>query len=151
MKGLSMADISEVMGHSPSTITRWLERDGQHSEKLHEQLFKGLFVVHIQVDELVTRVRRWTKRAWVWTAQDVQSKAWLAWQVGGRAQVDAHRLVHRVKRVLADGCVPAFTSDGLGQYDYALTAHFGQWVRKRASANQSGRSSPHCCTDSFAR
>jgi IS30 family transposase len=64
MKGMSVADISEVMGHSPSTITRWLERDGQHSEQLYEQLFKGLTIGHIQVDELVSRVRRWAKRAW---------------------------------------------------------------------------------------
>jgi PAS domain S-box-containing protein len=67
---------------------------------------------------------------WVWTAQDAQSKAWLAWHVGGRAQADAHRLVHRVKAVLASGCVPVFTSDGLRQYFYALTAHFGQWVEE---------------------
>ena len=105
-----------------------MERDGAHSERLHEQLFKGLFVVHIRVDELVTRVRRWAKRAWVWTAQDAQSKAWLAWHVGGRTQADAHRIVHRVRRVLASSCVPVFTSDGLRQYFYALTAHFGTWV-----------------------
>jgi IS1 family transposase len=86
--------------------------------------------VHIQVDELVSRVRRWAKRAWVWTAQDVQSKAWLAWHVGGRAQADAHRLLHRVKEMLASGCVPVFTSDGLRQYFYALTAHFGHWVEE---------------------
>jgi transposase-like protein len=92
MKGLSVADISEVMGHSPETVTRWLERDGAHSEKLHEHFFKGLVVVHIQLDELVAKVRRWAKRAWVWTAQDAHSKAWLAWHVGGRAQPDAHRL-----------------------------------------------------------
>ncbi len=89
MKGMSVADISEVMGHSPDTIGRWLERDGAHSEKLHEQFFKGLVVVHIQVDELVAKVRRWAKRAWVWTAQDAQTKAWLAWHVGGRAPAGA--------------------------------------------------------------
>jgi transposase-like protein len=50
MKGMSVADISEVMGHSPETIQRWLERDGAHSEKLHEHLFQGPVVVHIQVD-----------------------------------------------------------------------------------------------------
>jgi len=130
MKGMSIADISEVMGHSPSTIARWLERDGQHSERLHERLFKGLTIMHIQVDELVTRVRCWAKRTWVWTAQDGQSKAWLTWHVGGRTQADAHRLLHRVKAVLANGCVPVFTSDGLRQYFYALTAHFGYWVEQ---------------------
>jgi IS1 family transposase/transposase-like protein len=130
MKGLNIADISEVLEHSPTTITRWLEGDGGHSEQLHEQLFKDLSIVHIQVDELYTRVRRWAKRVWVWTAQDVQSKAWLAWHVGRRTQADAHRLVHHVKRVLANGCVPVFTSDGLRQYFYALTAHFGQWIHQ---------------------
>jgi transposase-like protein len=130
MKGMRVADLSEVRGHGPETIQRWLERDGAHSEKLHEQLFKGLVVVHIQVDELVTQVRRWAKRAWVWTAQDAHSRAWLAWHVGGRAQPDVHPLVHRVKRVLASDGVPAFTSDGLRQYFYALTAPFGQWVEE---------------------
>jgi len=130
MKGMSIADISEIMGHSPSTIARWLERDGDHSEKLHAAYFKELNVVHIQLDELVTKVRRWAKRVWVWTAQDVQSKAWLAWYVGGRTQADAHRIVHQVTQILAVLCVPAFTSDGLRQYFYALTAHYGHWVEE---------------------
>lgn len=128
MKGMSIADISEVLGHSPTTITRWLERDGAHSEKLHAAYFNNLQVVHIQLDELVTKVRRAARRVWVWTAQDVQSKAWLAWHVGRRTQADAHHLVHRVTQVLAALCVPVFTSDGLQQYFYALTAHYGHWV-----------------------
>jgi len=128
MKGMSIAAISEVLGHSEETVTRWLERSGLHSEKLHERVFRNLVVRHIQLDELVNKVRRLGRRVWVWTAQDAQSKAWLAWQVGKRTQADAHRLVHRMKAVLAADCVPVFTSDGLQQYFYALTAHFGRWV-----------------------
>jgi IS1 family transposase len=130
MKGMDGAAISEVLGHSPETVTRWLKRGGMHSEGLHEQAFKHLVVAHIQLDELVNKVRRLGRRVWVWTAQDAQSKAWLAWHVGGRRQADAHRIIHQVKRVLAVGCVPVFTSDGLLQYFYALTAHFGTWVKE---------------------
>ena len=83
---------------------------------------------HIQLDELFTRVRRWAKRVWVWTAQDAESKAWLTWQIGGRKQDDAHHVLDGVRECLAPGCVPAFTSDGLRQYFYAITAHFGQWI-----------------------
>ncbi len=36
MKGMSIADIREVLGHSEETVTRWLTRSGQHSERLHE-------------------------------------------------------------------------------------------------------------------
>jgi len=67
MKGMSIADISEVMGHSPETVTRWLERSGVHSAKLHEREFKHLRVIHIQLDELVNKVRRLGRRVWVWT------------------------------------------------------------------------------------
>jgi len=37
-------------------------------------------------------------------------------------------VVHTLRQRLAPGCIPVFTSDGLNQYFYALTAHFGQWV-----------------------
>jgi IS1 family transposase len=128
MKGMNIASISEVLEHSESTITRWLERSGVHSGRLHAQWFRNLVLRHIQLDELVTRVRRWAKRVWVWTAQDAESKAWVTWHIGGRKQADAHHLLHRVRACLAPSCVPAFTSDGLRQYFYAITAHFGEWV-----------------------
>ena len=31
--------------------------------------------------------------------------------------------------MLAPGCLPVFTSDGLNVYFYALTAHFGHWLQ----------------------
>jgi IS1 family transposase len=127
-KGLDDAAISEVMGHSQETVARWLARSGRHSERLHKTPLKDLILSHIQLDELVGKVRRWGQRVWVWAAQDAPTKFWLAWHVGGRKQADAHRLVHQVTGCLAPGCVPAFTSDGLRQYFYALTAHFGTWA-----------------------
>jgi IS1 family transposase/transposase-like protein len=130
MVGMSIAAISEVMGHSEETVRQWLVRGGVHSERLHERILRDLVVGHIQLDELVNKVRHLGRRVWVWTAQDALSKAWLAWHVGKRTQADAHRLVHRVKAVLAADCVPVFTSDGLQQYFYALTAHFGEWVEE---------------------
>jgi hypothetical protein len=66
-------------------------------------------------------------------------------------QADAHRIVHRVTRVLAKTCVPALTSDGLRQYFYALAAHFGTGATRKASANRSGTSSRRGCTVSSAR
>jgi hypothetical protein len=37
-------------------------------------------------------------------------------------------VVHDLRGRLAPGCIPVFTSDGLNQYFYALTAHFGHWL-----------------------
>jgi len=128
MKGMNIATISEILAHSKQTITRWLERTGFHSSRLHDQWFRNLVLRHLQLDELVTQVRHWARRVWVWTAIDAESKAWLAWHIGGRKQADGHHLLHQVRACLTPGCLPAFTSDGLRQYFYAITAHFGHWV-----------------------
>jgi IS1 family transposase len=116
----AMIDVIEFFGQKQNTWSR--------IHLLHAQWFRNLVLRHIQLDELYTRVRRWAKRVWGWTALDAESKAWLAWHIGGRKQDDAHHLLHRVRACLASGCVPAFTSDGLRQDFYAITAHFGQWV-----------------------
>jgi hypothetical protein len=55
----------------------------------------------------------------------------------------AYALLHALTLVLAPGCLPVFTSDGLDLYFYAtlapacsagVTAHFGQWITDVASA-----------------
>jgi Integrase core domain len=38
-------------------------------------------------------------------------------------------IIHSLRRILAPGCLPLFTSDGLNLYFYALTAHFGHWLQ----------------------
>jgi hypothetical protein len=47
--------------------------------------------------------------------------------VGKRSNDDARVFIHQLVLCLAPGRVPAFTSDGLRQYFFALTAHFGHW------------------------
>ena len=48
----------------------------------------------------------------------------------------AHRVIHSLRQLLAPGCIPLFTSDGLNMYFYALTAHFGTWRRERSRGRQ---------------
>jgi IS1 family transposase len=70
-----------------------------------------------------------TQVLWLWVAVDPLTKLVPAVLLGPRTQESAHRLVHAVHSVLAPGGVPVVTSDGLRLYYYALTAHFGRWVR----------------------
>jgi hypothetical protein len=56
-----------------------------------------------------------------------KSKLILAVHIGGRSIADASQLLHQVRERLAPDSLPVFTSDGLNQYFYALTAHFGYW------------------------
>jgi hypothetical protein len=57
-------------------------------------------------------------------------------QLGPRTHNAAHSVIHLVQQILAPGCIPLFTSDGLNWYFYALTAHFGDWfVGRRRDRN----------------
>jgi hypothetical protein len=63
----------------------------------------------------------------LWLAIDPLTKIVPVLHLGPRTQNMAHLLIHSLRHILAPGCLPLFTSDGLNVYFYALTAHFGQW------------------------
>jgi len=70
-----------------------------------------------------------TQVLWLWLAIDPCTKLLPVLYLGPRTQHAAHRVIHSLRLLLAPGCVPLFTSDGLNLYFYALTAHFGQWLQ----------------------
>jgi len=126
--GLTIADAQLLFGHSEVTIRLWLSRAGQHAEKMHAHFFQNLTLGHLQLDELYTTLRDKAHDLWVWVAFDPATKLIPALQLGPRTQHMAYALLHAVSLVLAPGCLPVFTSDGLDLYFYAITAHFGQWI-----------------------
>jgi IS1 family transposase len=126
-EGLDTSAAERVFGFRQATITRWLTRAGRHAEILHERFFFHLHLPHLQLDELWTRLRSSTKVLWLWLAIDPLTKILPVLELGPRTQHMAHRLIHALRQLLAPGCLPLFTSDGLNMYFYALTAHFGYW------------------------
>ena len=128
-EGLDPSAASRVFGFRPATITTWLTRAGEHAQTLHERSFCHLWLPHLQLDELRTRLRSHTQVQWLWLAIDPLTKILPVLQLGPRTQHMAHRVIHSLRQVLVPGCLPLFTSDGLNLYFYALTAHFGQWLQ----------------------
>jgi IS1 family transposase len=126
-EGLDPSAAERVFGFRQATITTWLSREGSHAQTLHQHSFCTLQLPHVQVDELRTRLRCATQVLWLWLAIDPFTKILPVLQLGPRTQNMAHTVIHSLRLLLASGCVPLFTSDGLNVYFYALTAHFGQW------------------------
>ncbi len=120
-----------VFGYRQATITLWLTRAGRHAENLHERCFRNLHIPHLQLDELRTRLRSATQVLWLWLAIDPLTKIIPVLYLGPRTQQIAHLLIHSLRQILAPGCLPLFTSDGLNLYFCALTAHFGDWLQVR--------------------
>jgi IS1 family transposase len=127
-EGLDPSAAERVFGYRQATITTWLIRAGEHARILHERSFRTLWLPHLQLDELRTRLRSANQILWPWLVIDPLTKIVPVLELGPRTQTMAHRLIHSLRQSLAPGCVPLFTSDGLNLYFYALTAHFGQWI-----------------------
>ncbi len=128
-EGLDPSAAERVFGYRQATITTWLSRAGEHAQTLHERSFRALWLPHLQLDELRTRLRSNTQVLWLWLAIDPCTKILPVLQLGPRTQHMAHRVIHSLRQLLAPGCLPLFTSDGLNLYFYALTAHFGHWCQ----------------------
>jgi transposase-like protein/IS1 family transposase len=126
-EGLDLSAAERVFGYRQATITRWLTRAGKHAELFHEHSFRNLHIPHLQLDEIRTRLRCSTQVLWLWLAIDPRTKILPVLHLGPRTQHAAHLLIHSLRQLLAPGCLPLFTSDGLNLYFYALTAHFGHW------------------------
>ena len=128
-EGLDSSAAARVFGYRQATITTWLTRAGEHAQNLHERSFCHLQIPHLQLDELRTRLRCSRHVLWLWLAIDPCTKILPVLQLGPCTQQMAHLLIHSLRQRLAPGCLPLFTSDGLNLYFYALTAHFGQWLK----------------------
>jgi len=128
-EGLDPSAAERVFGYRQATITTWLSRAGEHAQPLHERFFRTLQLPYLQLDHCCAPDFGATNRCvFLWLAIDPLTKIVPVLELGPRTQTMAHRLVHSLRQILAPGCVPLFTSDGLNLYFYALTAHFGQWL-----------------------
>jgi IS1 family transposase len=127
-EGLDVSAAERVFGFRHATITRWLLKAGAHAQTLQNATFCHLEIAHVQLDEVRTRLRNRTQVLWLWVAIDPRTKCIPVFQLGPRTHEMAHLLIHRLRALLAPGCLPIFTSDGLTAYFYALTAHFGDWI-----------------------
>jgi len=138
-EGLDLSAAERVFGYRQATITTWLTRAGEHAQTLHEHCFRNLHLPHLQLDELRTRLRNTKQVLWLWLAIDPTTKLLPVLHIGLRTQNMAHMVIHSLRELLAPGCIPLFTSDGLNVYFYALTAHFGTWREERRRGHTARR------------
>jgi transposase-like protein len=112
-EGLDPSAAERVFGYRHATIITWLSRTGEHAQSLHEHYFCNLQLPHLQLDELRTRLRSSTHVLWLWLAIDPCTKILPVLHLGPRTQNAAHTVIHSLRQLLAPGCLPLFTSDGL--------------------------------------
>jgi hypothetical protein len=123
---------SSATGKRPSRA--FLSRAGEHAQTLDERFYRNLWLPHLQLDELRTRLRSYKQVLWLWLAIDPCTKILPVLQLGPRTQNMAHLLIHSLRQILAPGCLPLFTSDGLNVYFYASPGPF--WTLARGGSTR---------------
>jgi transposase-like protein len=105
-EGVDVSAAHRIFKHDPRTIQRWLQRTGEHGRRAHAHFFHHLVCHHLQLDEVVTKLRGVKERLYVWVALDSQTKIIPVIHVGQRKHDDAMLFVHEVWQRLAPGAPP---------------------------------------------
>jgi hypothetical protein len=79
-----------------------------HAQILHERSFRHLWLPHLQLDELRTRLRSSKQVLWLWLAIDPCTRLLPVLQLGPRTQHMAHLLIHSRQQLLAAFLPPPF-------------------------------------------
>jgi transposase-like protein len=64
MKGMSEEGIADVLGITPATVRRWLDRAVEGCDKVNENLIKDLNVSKIEMDEIWVIVQKKSSQEW---------------------------------------------------------------------------------------
>ncbi len=96
-EGLDASAAERVFGYRQATITSWLWRAGEHAQTLHERSFCHLWIPHLQLDELRTRLRSSQHVLWLWLAIDPCTKVLPVLHLGPRTQYAAHLFIHSLR------------------------------------------------------
>ena len=112
------------------TIRRWIARAANHSTALHAILFNNLSIPVLRAPNIPINLAdpalpHKQSITWVWVAMCPINKILPVLKVGPRTQDMAHDLLHDLALRLKPDSAPVFLSDGLMEYFYAITAHFG--------------------------
>jgi hypothetical protein len=119
---LRLQSVCSATARPPSRA--FLTRAGGHAQTLHEHFFSHLQLPHLQLEELRSRLRSANQILWLWLALDPCTKLLPVLHLGPHTQHMAHTVIHSLRQLLAPGCLPLFTSDGLNVYFYAARGSF---------------------------
>src|SRR3989442_2993254 len=143
-EGLGIRATARVFEVDPNTVLHWLVEAAEQLRAFSCYFLCEVHVRQLQLDELyavLSAVKNGEMREaeaihrlsrsphWVWTAIDPVTKLLLAIDVGPRTLAMAQCVVHQVARLLAQGCMPLFLTDGHKDYFTAILAHFGHGVQ----------------------
>ena len=138
-EGNSIRGVERMTGIHRDTIMRLAVRVGNGMKQIQSDMFTGLHMDHVQVDEVwgfIGAKKATVKRGnvssdeygdvWTWIAIDAETKLVPCWHVGGRSYHDASAFIADLRERLVNR--PQISSDALKAYELTIGQHFGSEV-----------------------
>jgi hypothetical protein len=124
-EGLDPSAAERVFGYRQATVTSLSDARGLARTDVTRALLPPSLAPAPPTGPLLRTRLRCSKRVlWLWVAIDPCTKLLPAFQLGPRTQHMAYLLIHSIRQMLAPGCLPLFTSDGLNVYFSAALRPF---------------------------
>jgi hypothetical protein len=114
-RGLTLADLHALFGHSEFTLRAWHTRVADHARRLHTHFAHDLRLPHVQLDELRLTLRGIADEVWGWVALDATSKFIPAFGLGPRTRRCANVLIHGLCQTFA--CASVRSSNCRPRYE----------------------------------
>jgi hypothetical protein len=80
--GLHPEAIADILGKDLRTILSWTEANATKAEKFHLFMSINLIINFLQLDELWNYIKNKSKKVWIFTSIDPQSRFWLNFELG---------------------------------------------------------------------
>ena len=120
-EGMTKASIARVVGLSPSTVGRWLERGGRHAAAFNQVHVRVEDPVEFQLDELHCKGVAAAARTWAYSGLEVSSRLWSMLQVGNRTLRTTVLFTRQLARIVGvRSTSPLVGSDGFKYYRPAM-------------------------------
>jgi hypothetical protein len=85
-RGLTLADLQDIFGHSDFTLRTWRTRVADHARRLHAHFAHDLCLSHVQLLELRLAVHGTAETVWGRVALDATSKFVPTFVLGSRTR-----------------------------------------------------------------
>jgi hypothetical protein len=97
---MTKAAIARVLSVSPSTITGWLAKAGDHAAAFHKQNARLPEAVEVQLDELSCKGAGEARNAWAYSGVEVWSRFWATLKVGRRTLGNTYIFARQLRTAL---------------------------------------------------
>ncbi len=126
-EGMTKAAIARVLRVSPSTITRWLAKAGDHAAEFHKKNARLPEAIEVQLDELSCKGTGEAKNAWAYSGVEVWSRFWATLKVGRRTLGNTYIFARQLRAVLIGESKDFLvTSDCFKYYEPVMRSVFGK-------------------------